>query len=333
MVKNSNRALYLAGGLILFWSLFLLVPSGGALLGHYATTNTLLDVLTGICIVLLLQREVRYKLYAGGVLLCCAFFSALSYGKLQLLQRAQDFDLEKIFRMPTFFSDFSSLLLNGVFVAIAVLALGYFIQSEEHKKFKQVVWITAGALFVYYCIKTVVTTPGFRPMGIPEIVIRNGVACALTALAALYTNLLCTIKTKKGISLTTGAKIWVSICMAFTTISFIITISSIEWFDLLTVCVPILGLTGLILLLCKKRIGFLLTVFAVGFSIANGVSYAVGFLFYGKSIMEGLIMLITSLASSLNPVITWLFICKSWQEDGESQKDVPTNSIMNGEGS
>lgn len=322
--KNNNRILLIAGGMFFAWFLFLLINPEGDSSSIVSIFDTFIYIFTGISVYLILQTALKLKIFGGAFLLCSAFFAAISTAKIQLLYDGREFDLENIFDTPDFMRDFGAELLPVAIIAAIAFLMFYLVKSEGYKKLKLTAWICGGAIFLFYVIRVVSQNNDISPDAIVNIILRFGIAGTLVAFSVLYSDIVCSLK-QTAIKLTSGAKVWLCISLAFTAISLIVTLSVA--FDLATLIITSAGITGIILLLCKKRIGYLITLLAIGINLVAGLNLAISHIIF-RSFEEGSGLLFGTLLGAINPIITWLFIRNAWQGEQNIQAN-STQSVYN----
>jgi hypothetical protein len=164
-------------------------------------------------------------------------------------------------------------------------------------------WISGAGIFIYFMINIL---PLFSKMPLTNltiIIIANLIYAICIPLAVFLLNEISTVR-KNALRLGTGAIVWISICIAFTSITLILMIASGSA-NVVMLILPVLGIIGYIMLLCRVRSGFLISFFAVCIT---------SFINIEMYIIQNMLAAALSLLGFLNPIITWLLIRKSWND-------------------
>lgn len=280
-----------------------LAPNNNTIIMQYLVTSYsfLIFASMGCAIFLMLQKGVKYKVFASfGYVLCCILtFINLDFDGVNGIN---------ISRMIADLADISRLITNLipfiVTISLGILCL-FIIRNGKDSKPRIIAWICGGGIFISYMVIWLPILTQMPPQGFIYTILGGILRAGCMIITIYLLNTLCTMKTLL-IDISTGALIWLIISITATTLITFLQLGSVT-FHLVLIIYQLLACIGYLLLLCKARPGFLLSLFSIGISILVNIDISI---LYGSAAF-----LLSSLLGVINPAITWALIEKAWRGD------------------
>lgn len=267
---------------------------------YYASSaySLLIYIFIGCAIFLLLQKGLKYKIFASAAFLLSYILQLINMG----YQTVNGINLAYLLKNLAIVSNWTRpLILYAIVVGLSVLFL-FLIKGQNKTKAYITAWICGAGLFIYQIILFIPQLGRIPAQYAIYTIISYIIRIACLVFIVYLLNALVSLKTEK-ILLTTGAKVWLSICIGFTALMLILSLAAGPFYIVILI-LPLMGITGYILLLCKIRSGFLLSLFAVALTVAISINL---------SIISRNAAYLVSIVGIINPTITWALIYNSWK--------------------
>lgn len=325
LVVNRSRIGWMVLWLFLGWAAVFALHSipGLRMLCSYEAGYLVADALLGVAVYLLLQRELKYKLYAAGVAVMQILFSVWSQGVYYMYTQTGRY----LFRLRNLFAPilyeryfFDELLATAVIIGAAVF-FGWLLRNKpEKRRMTQTGLYTAGIEFIYLPVSLFIRTGGH--LGVMPFIhlftlLLNNTVGALAiflAVPALYS--LCRLREGR-IRIIGWGKIWcwlgtIGMLAATVILIFNATGAAIVVNYTIQLVFSLLALAGFILLLSGRRTGLYFILFGAFIALAGQFQSTLQRIVFGT---PGFVApFIGTILGALNPVITWLSIRRYWRE-------------------
>ncbi|MGI6580502.1 MAG: hypothetical protein ACOX3H_09760 [Saccharofermentanales bacterium] len=338
------RAVWTAVWLISAWIMFVLFHSllGFRILYCNAVSYMIIDTLLGTGIYLLMQKGGKYKALASGVLVITVLIYILNFLLLyKPMQTGVPFRLENLFRTPFPPMIIVSILLRTLVAAGGALFFAWLLRQKSVSDpgadgtaviraanvnvEKKRVWLTAlytalVSLLIHF-VYTLITSPFYLKS--PTLLLQFLFNCLLTAVTLFLTppvlHELSAMRTKY-IRLTGWGLVWCWLCAIGLFFSLVMSVVSIVNATAFFVrmyssqlFMSIALLTGFIMLLARRRLGWYVILFGSYIALAGQFDDSLDAVINGVNLYIPL--LIGTVLGALNPLITWLSIRGAWRRE------------------
>jgi hypothetical protein len=326
LAPNHARAGWTVLWLFLGWSVvFALHCIRGLRMLYSAEAGYLIaDVLLGVAVYLLLQRELKYKLYATSIAILQVLLSVWSQGAYQMNTQTAI----HLFRLRDLFAPilyaryfFGELFATAVIMGAAAL-FGWLLRGKpEKRRATQAGLYTAGIALIFLPLSLIIRTRGqlgmMPPLHLFSILLGNAVGALAIFLAVLVLYHLHRLQSGR-IRLQGWAKAWCWICTigmgaAAVVLLAIAAGAAVVVTYTIQLVFSLFALAGFILLLRGRRAGFYFILFGAFIALTGQFQSALQMLLYRAPMF--IAPFIGSILGVLNPVITWLSIRGSWHKD------------------
>ena len=335
------RAVWTAVWVIGAWIMIFIthIFLGIRLLYCNAVSAVIVNILFGTGMYLLMQKSVKYKVFAAGTMVIAVLINIFNYYLLHIpLLRESPFRLKELFTIPISPLMIISILLRAFVVAGGALFFAWLLGPKQQREpslnngttavsdmrakvEKKRVWQTAlytVLVGVPVCIIFILATSPIylqRPLFLLQFLI----GCLLTAMTLIFTppalHGLSTMSTKH-IRLSGWGLVWCWLCVAgmlfslvmciiYAVSSFAAPMYSSQLFMSITL------LTGFIMLIARRRSGWYVILFGAYISLVGQFDESLSAVIQGAN--HYIPFLIGAIFGSLNPLITWLSIRGAWR--------------------
>ena len=323
-------AVWLAAALSGAWLLVFLLQFlvGRSIFYNADASYMILNGLLGAGIYLLLQKNTRYRLYGAGVFLIQGLLSSFNVAAVAANAMFAG-DFSNFFTVYRFWPGLGNALVPIVLATGVALLLPYIRQDAPGKhQVYTTGWLAAGSVLLYSVIRTLATAirPGLQAVSVLMMLFRNCADAAAIGFTVMLLWSLCH-QESHSIRLSTWAKIWCGLCSVGMLVS-LITVFTADFSYTIQIAFAIAALTGFVLLLCGRRVGFY-TILTGAFIYLSGMMLnALEPVLHGVRSQAG--VLVSAVIGTANPIITWFSIKKSWQggEMAPPHTAVPQGKIV-----
>jgi len=324
--ENPFRAVWLAVSALIimcfasFFSTDIINQTAIALLFYF---------MSGCALYLVTRRGVKYKIYAGAILVIASLFLNFYITYVFSLFR----NIVVVFKPISFifFINFSIIIFVTGIVFQIIFKTDY--NKDNKKQILLLGLIGAGAFIIYafiYGISTNHPRDAFFLNGYSNIIslIPNIILAAFLFLSIIAVYMICNIRSYK-IQTTAGHKVWFSLCIIISTIV-LIAQTVIEIMGMpkrpgyalidnvfILFVLTSLGIIGYIKLLASKRTGYLIILMSIGFifftNLQIGIFQLIRPLPLGKLNASAFGDIALSFTVLINPFITSMTLLNAWK--------------------
>lgn len=300
-----TRAVWASAGIfalsLLMLLFFTIMKKAGPIIYPLDAFSLLIFALIGCGLFMLMQRGTMYKLIAAFTFVISCFFEIV---RMQFLM-TMAVNIRRLFDFssPAYVQNIAKAAIPFAIVAVLGILFLFLIRTQIGKKLKITAWICSAGILIYFIIVLIPQFPHIPPKNL-MITIVNDIICVMCLPICVHLlDALSSIK-RNTIKVSTGAIVWLSICIAFTTL-ILIPMLYTNTFNVISLIFSLLGITGYILILCRNRAGFLISVFSVGMTVFLNIQIYLG---------QDMLTACLSLLGFINPLITWLLIRDAWND-------------------
>lgn len=297
---NPNRAIWAAGGvfvLCLAMLILFIATKYRAIPYAFNVYNLLIPVLMGCSLFLILQQGAKFKLIA--VLGFIAGY-ILEVFRLELLIMGR-INIPQIFSNSVIAQNLGKAAIPYAIAAGLGILFGFLYSIKLKLRLQLAAWLSCAGILFYFIYAILPQLFRMPAKNIAYTVIPDVIYVICLPICGYLLNSLSSLKSRK-FNIGTGAIVWISICLGLTSLAAIfVLIGGVS--SIMTMIFPIFSIVAFILLLCKIRAGFLLSVFGVSMTV---------FLNIEIYMTQNLTTAIFSVLAYLNPTITWLLIRNAW---------------------
>ena len=326
LAPNHARAGWTVLWLFLGWSVvFALHCIRGLRMLYSAEAGYLIaDVLLGVAVYLLLQRGLKYKLYAASVAILQVLLSVWNQGAYQMNTQTAIhlFRLRDLFAPILYVRYFFGELFTTAVIMGAAALFGWLLRGKpEKRRATQAGLYTAGIALIFLPLNLIIRTRGqlgmMPPLHLFSILLGNAVGALAIFLAVLALYHLHRLQAGR-VRLQGWAKAWCWICTIGMGAAAVILLAiaagaAVVVTYTIQLVFSLFALAGFILLLCGRRAGFYFILFGAFIALTGQFQSALQMLLYRAPMF--IAPFIGSILGVLNPVITWLSIRGSWHWD------------------
>ena len=319
LVARPMRAVWAALMVFGAWLLMMLLQAamGKGTIYNSSAMYTMTSMLLGAGAYLMMQRGLKYKLIAAGILLAEAVMVTFNQAAIIVTSRFMG-GLQDIFKALSFWPVMGYTLITGAIAAGLALLFSYILRNAPDKKRTYATgWIAAGGIALYGIIRTLtVYLPALSsgimmPANFATILIDWFMDAAVLGLSVMVLTGI-SLQKKARLRLSTWAIVWCALSSVGMLASVVISILERYPTPVLLI-LQLAALTGYILLLCGKRTGFFIALVAISAYLFGNFDFSLQRVLYGST--GDIETLLTAIAGAANPIITWFSIRSAWLEN------------------
>lgn len=315
-VHQPVRALWAAVIAFGVWLLMLLLQCAmgkGTLINTFAL-YMMTNIMLGAGAYLMIQRGVKLKLIAAGILLAEALMITFNQTVIILANKTMG-SMSGFFRFYEIWPGLGfALIFSAIVAGVTLLFSNIWRNTLNTKRVSIAGWIAAGATCLYGIIRmTILYLPavssGLYPAASFAITIIGYILdAAATGLTVMVLTRI-SRQRKERLRLSVWAIIWCTLCSLAMLASLIFGFAD-KYPTPVLLILQLAALAGFILLLCGKREGFFISLIAVSVYLLSTFETSLRGVLYGSP--EYIAAMLGAVAGAANPVITWFSIRGAW---------------------
>ena len=278
--------------------------------GNYSMSSLRLGMLLlaqGAGLYLLTQKGVAGKIFGGAALALCAVLSAMG----NAIMAMGVFRPEAMFRAPQLVAALKQNLVLALGLGAVALVIGLADRQEKLRVIFRALILAGVNLLLGAFLNRGTFILVARGMGsaiyLRQVLFSLIVGTAVLLLAQLYCESLATLR-RGSMKVSAGSYVWGTSVVVVSAMALVVAYFEAGK-DAVTMLLGAVAIAGMIVLMCRQRVGFSINLAAVSallyMNLYAGLLRPVG--------SSRTLMLIAALAGAVNPLITWLLLRKNWK--------------------
>lgn len=297
------------------WVLMLLLQAvmGMGKVFNVSVAYILTDLLLGAGIYFIIRRELKFKLLGAGILVLEALMVTFNIAAINVTSRYFG-GMDGFFQYYMIWPHLGYALITVVIAAGLALLFSFLWRNRlDKQRMCTIGWIAAGGIALYGIIRMLILyLPYIGPL-MPLAVFFNNIIGYIIDGAVLGLSVMLlsgiTQQRKDRLRLSVWAIVWCSLCSVGILATLITSIvGGILMPSLLILMLA--ALTGFILLLCGKRVGFFISLIAISVYLMSTFDTSLQQVLLGSA--AAMTTLLSAVIGTANPIITWFSIRRAW---------------------